>query len=179
MDNTAVCVFPWEMDILRLVHDGHVEEVSIEVMSNQKEGVAKIEKLKLKHTNRRAPDIAGQLELMVYVDPEDDPCNDPAAEYNRLGALYGMDKEFPIPCVERIYGQFTSGAFTTKLAEFAKDRAPRPAVLGERDEPEERQPSDMSVTELREELKSRGIKYKVTEGKVDLAARLAAHLEPA
>lgn len=133
MDNTAICVYPWELDILALVHGQEITEVSIEEMSTVKEGVAKIENQKLKKLkNLRAeyaPGLRGQLELMAYVDPEADPANDPAGEYERLVNKYGMDKEFPVPCVERVFGQFSSGAFTSKVKSFAKDSAPMPEVL--------------------------------------------------
>lgn len=129
MDNTAVCVFPWEVAILQLIHQQDVDEVSIEQMANQKEGVVKVEKLKLKHSDLPAPDIRSQLEAMVYVEPDEDPANDPATEYNRLVEKYGMDKDVPFPCVSRIYGEMSSGAFEAKLREHAKDRAPRPKHL--------------------------------------------------
>lgn len=133
MDNTAICVYPWELPILELIHGQGVEEVTLEQMAAIKEGVVKVERQKLKKLKnlraRYAPDLMGQLELMVYVDPEEDPAKDPAAEYNRLVDKYGADKEFPVPVIERIFGQFGSGAFTAKVQEFADDTAPMPQVL--------------------------------------------------
>lgn len=133
MDNTAICIYPWEMDILHLVHGQEISEVSIDEMVNQKEGVVKVEKQKLKKLPNLkasyAPDLRGQLEMMAYVDPEEDPANDPQGEYNRLADRYGMDKELPIACVARVYGEFSSGAFTAKVKSFAKDRQPKPEAL--------------------------------------------------
>jgi len=133
MDKTAVCVFPWELAILMLVHNGDVEEVSIEEMATQKEGVVKVETQKLKKLkNLKAdypPTLAEQLELMCYVDPEQDPALDPQGEYNRLVEKYGMDKDVPFPVATRIYGEFGSGAFEAKVKEFAEDSIALPAVL--------------------------------------------------
>lgn len=173
MDNTAVCVYPWEKPLLEHVHLNNVEEVSIEHMATQKEGVIKVEKLKLKHTESRAPDLRAQLDAMAYVDPEEDPANDPAAEFNRLAEKYGMDSQFPMPVVERIYGSFQEGgAFTAKVKEFAKDRAPKPAHLRVQDEPEAESMSGMSREELRTVCRGRGIPFKVTDSKDALIGKL-------
>lgn len=181
-DATPVCVFPWEVDVLRLVHGDQVEEVSIDKMCEIK-GHVRVEKQKQKHTKVPPPDTRAQLQAMAYVAPEDDPAQDPAAEYDRLVGKYGMDKEFPMPCVERVYGQFTSGAFTAKLKEHAKDRMEKPEHLGAQERAQEdddaRLPADMSRDELRIELKNRGISFKATEGRAALAAKLEAALEPA
>jgi hypothetical protein len=47
------------------------------------------------------------------------------------------------------------------------------------DEGLEKEPSDMTVGELRAALKERGISWKVTEGQAALAAKLEANLAPA
>lgn len=185
-DKTAVCVFPWEIDLLSLVHGQEIQEVSIDQMCDM-QGAVKIEKQRLKHTKMHPPSLREQLEAMVYVSPEDDPCNDLAAEYNRLGEKYGMDKEFPMPIVERIFGQFTSGAFEAKLKEYAKDRAPKPAFLTNAEDaeateygaPQEKEPSSMSREELRAALRTRGIAFKAVEGRAELAEKLEAALAPA
>jgi hypothetical protein len=176
-DKTAICVYPWEVDVLALVHGQAIEEVSIEQMCDMK-GPLKVEKLKLKHTEHPAPDLRSQLEIMAYVDPEEDPANDPAGEYERLAMKYGMDKELPIACVTRVYGEFSSGAFEARLQKYAKDRQPKPAALKAADEGLNKQPIDMTVGELREALKERGIKWKVTEGQAVLAARSSRKTSP-
>ncbi|TAK84371.1 MAG: hypothetical protein EPO20_14890 [Betaproteobacteria bacterium] len=173
MDNTAVCVFPWEMPILQLVHMQEVTEVSIDEMATQREGVVKVEKLKLKHTDKPAPDLRSQLEIMAYVDPDEDPVNDPASEYERLVNKYGMDKDLPIPCVTRIYGEYAEGgAFAAALEKHAKNRLPKPAALKAMDEGLGKAPDQMSIAELRAALKERGIEWKVTDTKVALVAKL-------
>lgn len=179
MDNTAVCVFPWEMDILQHIHMQEVTEVSIDEMANQKEGVVKVEKVKMKHSKVAPPSLREQLQIMAYVDPEEDPANDPAAEYQRLADKYGMDKDLPMPVVSRIYGEFSSGAFEAKLKQFSKDNQPKPAFLKATDEGLGKAPEQMSVGELREALNERSIKWKVTEGQAALAAKLEANLAPA
>lgn len=179
MDNTAICVFPWELPILERVHLNSVEEVTIDQVANPKDKAVKVEKLKLKHTEVPAPDVRSQLEAMVYVDPENDPVNDPAAEYARLADKYGMDKDFPMPVVERVYGDPSTGAFEAKLREYAEDRAEKPTFLRAIDEGLSKSPQDMTVKDLREALKERGIKWKVTEGREALAEKLEAALAPA
>lgn len=177
-DKTAVCVFPWEIDILALVHGQAIEEVSIEQMCDLKAPM-KVEKLKLKHTEHPAPDLRAQLEIMAYVDPDEDPANDPAGEYERLAMKYGMDKELPIACVTRVFGEFSSEAFTARLQKFAKDRQPKPNALKAADEGLNKEPKDMTVGELRAALKERGQKWNIREGQAVLAERLEAALAPA
>lgn len=167
-DSTSVCVFPWEVDILKLVHGDGVEEVTIDKMCEIK-GAVRVEKLKQKHSNVAPPSLREQLEAMTYVDPEQDPANDPAAEFERLAVKYGMDKEMPMSCVERVYGQFTSGAFESKLKQFAKDRAPAPAVQGAEDGEEL---ASLTREELREACRERGIPFKATESAEALRAKL-------
>ena len=178
-DKTAVCVFPWELAILQLVHQQEVVEVPIDDMCKMKDGVVKVVKQKLKHSKVLPPDLRSQYEIMAYVDPEEDPANDPAAEYERMANKYGMDKELPIACVTRVYGEFTSGAFTATLKEHARDRQPKPAYLKAADEGLGKAPDQMSIGELRDALKERGVPWKITEGKVALAAKLEANLAPA
>lgn len=171
-DKTAVCIFPWEVDILSLVHGQEITEVSIDEMCAMKEGVVKVEKQRLKHTKVQPPELRHQLEIMAYVDPEEDPAGDPAAEYSRMVEKYGMDKELPIPCVARVYGEFTSGAFTAKLKEHAKDRMEKPAVLKAAEEGLGKAPDQMTVAELREALDERKIDWKATDNKPTLLRRL-------
>lgn len=177
-DKTAVCVFPWELPILQLVHGGAVEEKSIDELCDLK-GAVKVEKQKTKHSKVVPPDLRAQYEIMAYVEPDEDPANDPGGEYERMANKYGMDKELPIACVTRVYGEFTSGAFTRLLEEHREDRMPRPAALKARDEGLGKSPDQMSIGELREALKERGIPWNVTEGKAALAAKLEANLAPA
>jgi hypothetical protein len=177
-DRTAVCVFPWEVPILQLVHGGAVKEVSIDELCKQ-EGVIKVEKLKLKHTEHPAPDLRAQYEIMAYVDPEEDPARDPDGEYERMANKYGMDKELPISCVARIYGEPTSGAFKKLLEEHRDDVAEKPTALKAADEGLGKAPNQMTVKELREALRERGIEWKVSDGKAALVEKLEANLAPA
>jgi hypothetical protein len=52
------------------------------------------------HRSTRRPDLRAAARNHGYVDPEEDPANDPAAEYDRLADKYGMDKDLPMPCVD-------------------------------------------------------------------------------
>lgn len=178
-DKTAVCVFPWEIDVLSLVHGQEIKEVSIEEMCSM-QGAVKVEKQKLKKLpelkQEYAPDLRAQLEAMCYVDPDEDPANDPAAEYNRLVEKYGMDKDVPFPCVTRVYGEFSSGAFAAKLKEHAEESLPKPKHVGGEDSVA---PADMTRDELRAKLKELGIPFKATDGQAALAAALEAALAPA
>jgi hypothetical protein len=175
-DATAVCVYPWEKPILEAVHGQDVLEVSIEQMSTVKDGVVKKEKMKFKYEGLPGPDLRQQLEEMAYVDPEEDPALDPATEYNRLAEKYGMDKELPILQVERVYGRFESGAFEKVLAGFAEQPAEKPMHLKAKGEGMPKAPNKMSVGELRDALRERGIKFKVTEGKEALLLKLEGAL---
>jgi len=171
-DKTAVCVFPWELAILQLVHQQEVVEVPIDDMCKMKDGVVKIEKQKQKHSKVLPPDLRSQYEIMAYVDPEEDPANDPTGEYERMVNKFGMDKELPIPCVARVYGEFTSGAFTAALKEHAHDRQPKPAHLKATDEGLGKAPDQMSVKELRDALTEREVPWKVTQTKAQLIEKL-------
>jgi hypothetical protein len=175
-DKTAVCVYQWEVEILALVHGQEIKEVSIDEMSVMKEGVIKVEKQKLKHAKVRPPELRHQLEIMAYVEQDEDPANDPAGEYARLADKYGMDKELPIPCVTRVYGEFSSGAFTARLKECAKDRLPKPAFLKAVDEGLDKAPDQMTVGELREALDERGIEWGAREGRAALREKLEGAL---
>jgi hypothetical protein len=182
-DATAACVFPWELDILSLVHGQEIKEVPIEEMANQKDGVVKVERQKLKKLPnlkaKYAPDLRHQLEAMCYVDPDEDPALDPVSEYDRLAMKYGMDKDLPIACVTRVYGEFSSGAFEAKLKQYAKDSMEKPVGLRATDEGLEKAPDLMTIKELRDALKDRGVEWKVTESKADLVAKLEDNLAPA
>lgn len=176
MDATPVCVFPWEKPVLEHIHGQDVQEVSIDEMADQKDGVAKKERMRIGNKELVGPDLRQQLETMAYVDPEMDPALDPVSEYNRLGEKYGMDAEYPIPVVERIFGRFDSGGFEKVLAQHAKVKMAKPAHLKAEDEGLSKAPSKMNVGELREALTARGIDWESSEGKKDLVERLEGAL---
>lgn len=178
-DKTAVCVFPWELPILQLIHGQDVKQRSIDEMCNVEKDAMKVERLRFKQRPEypgHKPDmpitLREQLEVMQWVDPEEDPANDPVAEYSRMVELYGMDKEMPLACVARVYGEITSGAFTRVLAEHQKERVPKPAALKARDEGLGKSPSKMSVGELRAALNERGIEWTVSDAKAELVKKL-------
>lgn len=171
-DATAVCVYPWEKPLLELIHGQDCEEVSIERMSEIKDGVVRKEKVKFKYDGMPGPDLRQQLEAMAYVDAEEDPALDPAAEYNRLVDKYGMDKDMPVPVVTRVYGEFNSGAFESVLKKHAEQRSEMPMHMKAKGEGLDRAPEKMSVAELRDALRDRGIKYKVTDSREVLREKL-------
>ena len=170
-DKTVVCIFPWEKPLLELVHGGGVDEVTIDQMCEMGKPMA-VERQKLNHTENYAPDLRGQLEQMTLIPPSEDPVLDPAAEYNRLAEKYGLDKEFPVPCVERIYGQFGSGAFAARVQEvhnaaLAAERAE--GTLGKvRKAGGTKDPETMSVAELRDKLSMAGVRFDPTLVKAEL-----------
>jgi hypothetical protein len=175
-DATAVCVFPWEKKLLEHIHGQEVAEVTIDQMASVKDGVVKKEKVKFKYDGMPGPDLRQQLEAMAYVDPEEDPANDPAAEYGRLADKYGADASFDMSVVERVYGRFDSGGFEQMLKSHLKDRAPMPSHLKAQGEGLDKSPAQMNVGELRQALQERGIKFKVTESRDALAEKLEGAL---
>lgn len=173
MDATAVCVFPWEMQILQHIHGSDVKEVSIDELCSM-DGALKVEKLKAKREGAKldAPDMRQQLEIMVYVDPDSDPAEDPAGEYNRLSMLYGMDADLPMTNVARLFGEFHSGGFEKLLAGFAKQRAPKPRIVQAREEGLDNAPEKLSVAELRDALDVRSVKWAPVDNKAVLVKKL-------
>lgn len=167
-DATAVCVYPWEKRLLEHVHGGEVVEVSIDQMAEVKDGVAKVELVKLTHSKFHGPSLRQQLEGMAYVAPDSDPAKDPASEYNRLIEKYGADKDLPIAVVTRIYGEFDSGAFEKVLSEHAEQTMPKPPHLKAADEGLPKPPDQMNVGELRQALESRGVEYDQRDNKKKL-----------
>jgi hypothetical protein len=182
-DKTAVCVFPWELPILQLIHGGGVEEVQLEDLNNVNDGAMKIERLRFKkraeypgHIPAMPLDLRAQLEVMQWVDPDEDPANDPMAEYGRLAEKYGMDKELPLACVTRVYGEFNSGAFEAKVKEFGKISLPKPTALRARDEGLGKSPNQMSVSELRIALSERAVEWTAKDNKQALVEKLSGAL---
>lgn len=154
-DQTPVCVFPWEKPILEEIHGSNAEEVSIDQLCELK-GAVKIKKVKLRHKDAaEGMSMREQYEAMVQVDPERNPLADPEAEYERLGARYGMHVKVALPNVEKVYGSF--GNFRQAMKEYASGRTP-----GFRDESgpieaEEKPLAEMTDKEVREVLKGRGV----------------------
>lgn len=172
-DSTAVCVFPWETNILMHIHRGAVQEVTIDQQCEKHKEVVKVEKVKIKHSQHLAPTLREQLEVMEYVAPDDDPANDPQAEYNRLADKYGMDKDVPLPVVTRIYGEFLPGCpFEKMVLSHAKDRAPKPRLIKLQEAGLGADPRQMSVAELRDVLDEKEIAWAPHMRQKDLAALL-------
>lgn len=178
MDETAVCVFPWELPILQLIHGQEIKEATIESMSTfgKAQGVVKIQKEKLKYRGEGAPSIKDQLEIMAYVDPDEDPALDPATEWNRMVEKYGMDTEMPVPVVERVYGQMEGGRWEKALREAAKERSTKPVYLKAIDEGMGKPPKQMTVAELRDELDKRGVTWVPKQKKEELITLLEAEM---
>jgi hypothetical protein len=172
-DETAVCVFPWEKRLLERIHGGQVEDRSIDEMC-ELHGPVKIERnrVQIKREGGEKPDVPPnlreQLEAMTRVDPDEDPMNDPAAEYNRLSDKYGMDNEVKLSVVALIYGQFDSGAFEAAM-KAASAPAPKKAAAQASERPIEK----MTINELRANLRQAGIDFDATATKEQLADLLA------
>ncbi len=174
-DETAVCVYPWEMRLLERIHGGSVKERSIDELCEM-HGPVKIEKNRTQIKREggekpdAAPDLREQLMAMARVDPDEDPTQDPAAEYNRLIDKYGMDAEISLPVVTLVYGQLDSGAFEAAMkassGTVAKSkRSPAPAA--------EKPIEQMTLNELRAKLKEAGIDFDISATKAQLADLLA------
>jgi hypothetical protein len=158
-DATMVCIFPWEKRVLELVHGQDTTEVTIDELCSTRD-VVKVEKIKLNHATAHAPDQRAQYEAMCEVDPEEDPADNPEGEYSRLIEKYGMDKDLPIPAVTRIFGEFSSGAFTAALKEFKKESVPKVGP---------------SIAELRAKCAEMGIDYTAAATRPQLQALIAKH----
>ncbi len=176
-DATAVCIYPWEKAILERIHGGEVEEQTIDEMCDLKKPL-KVEKLKFSRAMSdnakpdQAPGLREQLEAMVIVDPEEDPANDPDAEYSRLEAKYGADKEIPMPVVGVVYGQINSGAFRAAVKEA--QHAISKAKASSKESPKLDKPiEDMTINEVRTALRAQGIDYPQTGKLADLRDLLA------
>lgn len=174
-DKTVVWVFPWEKPILELIH-GEVEQKTIEELCDLK-GPVKVDRVKQKHSDVQPPDLKEQYEMMAYVDPEEDPALDANSEYGRLIEKYGMDKELPIACVTRVFGELSSGAFARTVKEHAEEKADKPQYLKAMDEGLGRVPSEMSINELRKALHARGIAWTIKDKKLDLIDKLENAIE--
>ena len=172
-DKTMACIFPWEKPVLELVHGEVVADVTIDQMCDMGKPLT-IERQRLNHSENYAPDLRAQLEAMVLVPPNEDPVLDPAREYNRVAEKYGMDREFPIPCIERIYGQLGSGAFTAKVNEFHaesvrldKEEGRAGKVLSP-GKAMEKSPDLMSVADLRDRLTHFNVRFDPQLTKAEL-----------
>lgn len=165
-DKTSVCVYPWEKAILEQIHGGGVQEVTIDEMCDLK-GPVKVEKVKHVRVldDGKLPDsgltLRQQLVDMAKVDPEDDPTQDPEAEYSRLIDKYGQDKEVPLPVVTRVYGEYISGAFAAAL-KAAREAAGTSKPIDE-----------MNINELRAALRADGIEFDKKATKEELRDLLA------
>jgi hypothetical protein len=109
---------------------------------------------------------------MMYVAPEEDPCLDPGSEYMRLSDKYGMDKELPISCVERIYGQLQAGGFAAKLKEFESVRVPKPKSVSAAEAGFGKPVERMTISEARAELDRLSIAWSKNDKLPDLRVKL-------
>jgi hypothetical protein len=176
MDETPVCVYPWEKPILELIHGQDIEFVTIDDMAEVRDGVAKIELAKLNYSKFHGPSLKQQLEGMAYVNPEADPAKDPASEWNRLIEKYGADEELPLPVVERVYGAFDGGRFTAVLETFGKESMPKPAHLKAAEEGLGKPVDQMTVSEIRAALDERDVPYERNATKKQLIELLEGAL---
>lgn len=160
MDATAVCVYPWEKPLLEEIHPGGANEKSIEEMCAMHGPVSvKRQKLPFAADGKKAyaPDLREQLQKMCSVDPEDDPVQDPAAEFSRLSGKYGMHPEVKLLTVEKVY--HSEAMFRRMLRDYANaatideandaipSRGPAPD-RSESAEPEAEKPVGPSVGEM-------------------------------
>lgn len=157
-DRTPVCVFPWEGPILAEIHGGNAVEVSIDELCNL-QGAAKVRPIKLRHeTSEPGKEMRAQFEAMAKIPPDENPLNDPEAEYGRLCERYGKHIDVDIFNVEKVFG--SAGSFRRAMREYANGRVPEGLDVANSGPivPGEKPMSEMTDAEIRAVLKEREIK---------------------
>jgi hypothetical protein len=172
-DKPTICVFPWEVQLLEVLHgDGSVEVQDIDSLSSVG-AKAIVQRIKLKHTEHAAPELREQLLAFCNTLPDGiEPFENPRAEYERMVAVYGMHPEVKQSVVENVYGRFESGAFSAVVKSVADahneaEVEHTPAAVDV---------EDMAGNELREALRARGVNFKNNDPLAGLRARLKAIL---
>jgi len=181
-DATLLCVFPWEKPLVEEIHGGSAVVVSIDDMCSL-DGVKNVKKIKLKervdlNDEPMVPSIGmtmrQQYEKMIEIDPEENPLQDPEAEFGRMAEKYGMHPDIAVPVVEKVYGSARN--FRQCLREFAAGTTPE--FLRDDDESlidaasEETPIAEMTATQMKATLDKRGVKYRANASKGDLEALL-------
>jgi len=192
MDATAVCVYPWEVPILEEIHGGGAQLTTPEEMASMK-GAASVKPIQMPY-NKDADKLLPLDRALVErqrVAYEDDPFHDLQSEWTRLENLYGMDKELPMPVVKKVYGSpanfaqairvFRSGTLPPKnIDELIHGAAPNPdEIPDDAEDLAELAPSDMTINQLRKQLKDAGIAYNARATRDELESMLIQHLEAA
>lgn len=169
MDKTAVCVFPWERELLEEIHGGGAEHKTIEELTTFK-GVVSAKKLKLPIPGTGAlpaGDLKSQLRAMTIVPAEDDPAHDLSAEFVRLQEKYGMHPSVNMTVVEKVYGN--AGNFSRAVRKYTGKKPPRGEEAEHdprNDEIDESSIAGMNGKELKAELRKREIPFD-TNAKLD------------
>lgn len=176
-DKTPVCVYPWERPLVEEVHGTSAILITIDQMCD-KTGAKSTKTLKLNGARRDqddqpmtpeyAPDLRRQLEMMATVDPDNNPVDDPAAEWGRCVERYGMHDKVEVSVVEKVYGN--ERTFRACLRDFAVGRVPDFLNYDEEggEEAEETPLVDMTKAELQEKLTAMGVKFSPSAGKEKL-----------
>lgn len=177
-DKPLVCVFPWEISLLEVLHgDGSVEVHDIDTMSSPG-AKAIVQRIKLKHSDHHAPDLREQLTAFCNTLPDGiEPFEDPRSEYNRMVAVYGMHPEVKQSVVENVYGRFESGAFAAMVKQVAdahNAEAVESEVGGEDTGGGDLNIDEMPGAQLRDELAKRQVVFKNNDALAGLRARLKA-----
>jgi hypothetical protein len=179
-DRTPVCVFPWEKPILEEIHGGNAQEISLEELCELR-GATKIQKIKprqreingKKIVSDEVPSMRAQYEAMVKVNPDENPLEDPEAEFGRLAEKYGMHLQVNLPNVEKVYGSV--GNFRRALKDYASGRSPD--FVGETGPITEDKPvAEMSDKKLKEALKAMGVKFDGNSGREVLEELYTDHV---
>lgn len=166
-DKTAVCVWPWEKPLIEEIHGGQAILVSIDDMCS-KEGVKSTKKIKLKEGRRDqdgnemipeyAPDLRAQLTQMTLPSEDNNPMDDPAAEYGRMLDKYGQHPDIKIAVVDKVFNN--ERMFRQAMRDFAAGRTPDFLMDDEGSEEESSIAiSDMDPEQLREMLNKLGVKF--------------------
>lgn len=190
-DATLMCVYPWERPLIEEIHGGNAVVISIDSLCST-EGVKNVKPIKPKERvdlngKKMVADMGGtqrqKYEAMVAVDPEENPLQDPDAEWGRMVERYGMHPDIKVTVVEKVYG--SSRMFRQCMREFAAGKVPEFLRDDDAEDStvddvagETLAVADMTAEQMRKELTERGVTFKKGAARDDLEALLMEAREP-
>jgi hypothetical protein len=139
-DKTAVCVFPWELDILALVHGQEIEEVTIDELCDMKQGAIKVEKIKLKHWTEQAGARPARAARGMATSTPTRIRPTTRRRVRPPGEKYGMDKDVPDAVRRRASTANSAPAPSRRSSRSTPRTAPRSRSLKAMDEGRDRSP---------------------------------------
>jgi hypothetical protein len=178
-DKPMVCVFPWEIPLLEVIHgDGSVLVQEIDDLTDFG-AKAIVQRIKLKHTEEHAPDLRQQLINFCNELPDGiEPFDDPRSEYDRMANVYGMHPEVKQSIVENVYGRYDSGNFAKMVRSVADaHNAEEVESEGGTGKADPDAVDGMSGADVREALAKREVSFKNNDAVVGLKRRLKVILK--